>query len=190
MNGKYNKEAFAEGGSFTKKISGAELAGVAAMRSVYLPGQGRLSQVYVDGDSLYDPRRIRSLLAALARHYAVDIVAMRLRCGELLAARNFLPLPLSSRTVLVPLALSQEGERTGYVNLLAMEGIRSQEAACSLILKGGTELTCWLSARAVRERLLRARYLLWELSAEGLLPSPGQGEIWRQKLEIIRTILE
>lgn len=183
-------EAFVEGGICTIKISSGELVRLSAMRSICLPGEGRVSQVFVGENKIHDPRRIRSLLAALARHYAVDLVALRQRCGMLLAMRNFLPLPLSGQIVLVPLALSQEGERTGYVNLLAIEGIQPQEAFCSLILKGGVELTCWLSGRAVRERLLRGRYLLWELSAEGFLSFSDQGEIWRQKLEIIRTILE
>jgi len=76
-----------------RKISGAELAGLTALRSVCLPGQGRVSQVLVPGNSLHDPRRIRSLLEALARHFAVDLVALRQRCGGLLGMRNYLPLP-------------------------------------------------------------------------------------------------
>ena len=40
-----------------KKVSGAELARMTALRSVCLPGEGRVSQVYVPGDNFYDPRR-------------------------------------------------------------------------------------------------------------------------------------
>lgn len=173
-----------------RKISGAELAGLTALRSVCLPGQGRLSQVLVPGNSFYDPRRIRSLLEALARHFAVDLTALRQRCRGLLEMRNYLPLPLSSQLVLVPLTLGEMGEKTGYINLLAMEKVLSKGEYSSIVLKDGAELACWLSPGAVRERLLRARFILWELSAEGMLPTPGPGEIWRQKLEIIRALLE
>lgn len=173
-----------------KKISGADLARLTALRSVCLPGQGRLSQVFSAEGSVYDSRRVRTLLAALARHHAVDLVALRQRCGALLAMRNYLPLPLSARLVLAPLTLGQMGEKTGYVNMLAVERIVTKEKYCRLFLTGGAELDCWLSASVVQERLLRAKYLLYELSAAGLLPAPQTEEMWRQKLEIIRTILE
>ena len=173
-----------------RKISGAELADLTALRSVCLPGQGRVSQVLVSDGSFYDPRRIRSLVEALARHFAVDLVALRQRCSGLLDMRNYLPLPLSSQLVLVPLTLAQMGEKTGYINLLAIAQVLSKGEFSSITLNDGIELTCWLSPGAVRERLLRARFILWELSAEGMLPSPGPGEIWRQKLEIIRALLE
>jgi hypothetical protein len=173
-----------------RKIPAAELAGLIALRSVCLPGRGRLSQVLVPGRCSYDPRRVRSLVEALARHYAVDLTALRRRCQERLEMRNYLPLPISSQLVLVPLTLGREGEKTGYVNLFALEGVEEKGENCNLLLKEGTRLPCWLSGAGVRERLRRARFLLWELSAAGLLPVPGPGEIWRQKLEIIRTLLE
>ena len=173
-----------------RTISGAELAGLTALRSVCLPGQGRVSQVLVPGNSLHDPRRIRSLLEALARHFAVDLVALRQRCGGLLGMRNYLPLPLSSQMVLVPLALGQMGEKTGYINLLFVSKVLPQQGFCSIVLNDGNELECWLSPGVVHERLLRAKFALTELAAAGMLPGPGANEIWQQKLSIIRAILE
>jgi len=173
-----------------RKISGAELAGLIALRSVCLPGQGRISQVLIPGGNLYDPRRIRSLLEALARHFAVDIVALRQRCGELLGMRNYLPLPLSSQMVLVPLTLAQMGEKTGYINLLSISKVLPRQGFCGIALNDGTELECWLSECVVRGRLLRAKFALTELAAAGMLPGPGADKIWQQKLSIIRAILE
>lgn len=173
-----------------KKIAGPELARVMALRSVIVPGQGRFSQILLPGQKIYDPRRIRALLAALARHYAVDLTGLRRRCGELLAQRNYLPLPFSTELVLAPLPLSQEGEKTGYVNVLALQAVLPEADGCRLLLKGGPELYCWLSAKAVGERLLRARFLYRELSAAGVLAAPGAGELYRQKLELIRALVE
>lgn len=173
-----------------RKVPGAELASLTALRSVCLLGQGRLSQVLVAGGSFYDPRRVKTLVQAVARYYAVDLIALRCRCREELHMRNFLPLPLSAQLVLVPLPLGEQGEMTGYVNLLALEKVLVQGEYSKLCLKGGAQLGCKLSAEAVERRLQRARLLLWELSGAGLLPTAGPGEIWRQKLELIRAILE
>lgn len=152
-----------------KKVSGAELACLTALRSVCLPGEGRVSQVYVSGGEIYDPRRICSLVEAIARHFAVDIVALRQRCKELLDRSNYLPLPFSSQLVLVPLALGTMGEKTGFINLFALDKVQVQGKYCNLLLKGGVVLPCWLSPGTVRQRLVQARFVLWELSAAGLL---------------------
>lgn len=173
-----------------KKVSGAELASLTALRSVCLPGEGRVSQVYVPGGSFYDPRRVCSLLEAVARHFAVDIVALRQRCKELLDRRNYLPLPLSTQLVLVPLTLGTLGEKAGFINLFALDKVQSQGKSCSLLLNDGVELPCWLSPGTVRERLAQARFVLWELSAAGLIPVSGYQERWREKLEVIRWFFE
>lgn len=172
------------------RVSGAELANLMVLRSVCLTGQGRFSQIITPGGSFYDPRQVRSLLEALARHFAVDLVALRLRCRELLNQRNYLPLPFSAQLVLVPLTLGREGEKTGYINLLSLERVLSQGGASILFLKGGIELDCWLSLGVVRERLVRAKFVYLELSSAGVLSVPGASEIWRQKMQIIRTILQ
>lgn len=173
-----------------KKLLGGELARLTALRSVCLPGEGRVSQVYVSRGNFYDPRRICSLLEAVARHFAVDIVALRQRCKGLLGRSNYLPLPLNSQLVLVPLTLGTLGEKTGYINLLELDKVQSQGKLCSIVLKDGVELPCWLSPGTVKERLMQARFVLWELSMAGLVPVTGYQDLWREKLEVIRRIIE
>lgn len=158
-----------------KKVSGAELARMTALRSVCLPGEGRVSQVYVPGDNFYDPRRVCSLVEAVARYFAVDIVALRQRCKVLLGRSNYLPLPFSAQLVLVPLTLGMLGEKTGFINLFALDKVQAQGKNCTIVLKDGVELPCWLSPGTVKERIVQARFVLWELSAAGLLWLPGPG---------------
>jgi hypothetical protein len=161
-----------------------------ALRSLCIYGQGRVSELIVGDDKpLYDPRRVRSLVGALARHYAVDLVALRQRCGRLLHGRNYLPLPFSSGLVLVPLPLGQGPEKMGYINLLAVQGVFAWASGSKVKAGADTVLECWLSPGSVRHRLLRAQLVLRELDAGGLLPQMDSERLWRQKLEIIRALL-
>lgn len=164
-------------------------ADIIAMRSVCIQGQGRVSELVLGGGRrLHDPRRIRTLLEALARYYAVDLIALRQRCGQLLHGRNYLPIPLSSALVLVPLTLSAIGEKTGYINLLAVRAVESRNKTSEVVMEDGVVLNCMLSAGSVRNRLLRAQLVLRELDAGGLLPRPDS-ERWRHKLAAIRALL-
>ncbi len=146
-----------------------------ALRSVCLPGEGRVSQVYVPGDNFYDPRRVCSLVEAAARYFAVDLVALRQRCKELLDRSNYLPLPISTHLVLVPLTLGTLGEKTGFINLLALDKVQAQGKHCTILLKDGVALPCRLSPGTVKQRMVQARFVLWELSAAGFrwLHGPG-----------------
>jgi len=162
---------------------------LAAMRSVCLEGQGRVSELFLlDGKRILDPRRNRAILEAMARHYAVDLVALRQRCSQLLHSRNYLPLPLSSEMVLVPLALGQCGERTGYLNLLAVRAVHPQGKGSRVEVEGGNLVECALSVASLRNRLLRAQLVLRELERGGMLFLPGN-PTWHQKLDLIRAVL-
>lgn len=162
---------------------------LAAMRSICLEGLGRVSEIFLsDGKRLHDPRRNRALLEALARHYAIDLVALRQRCSLLLHARYYLPLPFSSEMVLVPLALGKCGERMGYINLLAVEAVHCQGRSSVVEMATGAVVDCALSGASVRNRLLRAQLVLREMEGKGLLASPIDTK-WRSKLELIRAVL-
>lgn len=161
-----------------------------AMRSACIEGLGRVSQLLLTGSRrLHDPRRIQSLLEALARHHAVDLVALRRRCSQLLHGRNYLPIPLNSALVLIPLALSACGERTGYINLLSVGAVEPRNKQCRVVMDDGLVLDCFQSEASVRNRLLRGQLVLREMDACGMLPRLD-ADRWRQKLEIIRAILE
>ncbi len=164
-------------------------ANLTAMRSVCLEGQGRVSELFLlDGKRVYDPRRNRAILEAMARHYAVDLVALRQRCSRLLHGRNYLPLPLSSEMVLVPLALGKCGERMGYLNLLAVRAVHPQGKGSRVELEGGNVVECALSVASLRNRLLRAQLVLRELERGGMLSRQGNPSL-RQMLDLIRAVL-
>lgn len=175
-----------------KKIPAALFArDILALRSVCQEGLGRVSELILTGDRRScDPRRVRTLMEALARYFAVDLVALRQRCSLLLHGRNFLPLPFSRDVVMVPLTLGQCGEKTGYVNLPAVLEVAPWGSFSKVTMAGGTTLECWLSEASVRNRLLRAQLALRELGAGGLLAGLETERRWRRKLEIIRAVLE
>lgn len=163
---------------------------LAAMRSVCREGEGRVSELFlVDGKCMYDPRRNRTLVEAMARYYAVDLVALRQRCGQLLHGRNYLPLPLSSEVVLVPLALGQGGEKTGYINLLSVRVVRAKGRYSEVVLEGGVVVECFLAATSVHNRFIRAQLALREMEIMGMLSLP-RDRMWRHKLDLIRAVLE
>ena len=118
----------------------------------------RCSEIILcDGTVLEDCRRIRSLVTALARHYAVDLVALRQLCGQMLHRRNYLPLPLAAGLLLVPLPMAESPERVGYVNYLCIESTGKKDTPW-LKLTGGAEINCFLSKATLANRLLAARY--------------------------------
>lgn len=161
-----------------------------AMRSVCLEGQGRVSQLLLDGGrSVHDPRRVRSLVDALARHYAVDLTALRNRCSVLLHSRNYLPLPLNPGLVLIPLPLGQCGENLGYVNLLSVQAVAQAGKTSILDLGQGEGMECRISVASLRNRLVKAQLALRELEAVCLLPRSESDRTWQRKLELIRVVL-
>ena len=111
-----------------------------ALRSVCLPGRGRVSQVYVPGDNFSDP----VLLVAAARYFAVDLVALRQRCKELLTGATTC-LAHQHSPALVSLTLGTLGEKTGFINLLALDKVQAQGKHCTILLKDGVALPRWLS---------------------------------------------
>lgn len=138
--------------------------GSIAPRLAALRPTARCSEIILcDGTVLEDCRRIRSVVTALARHYAVDLVALRQLCGQMLHRRNYLPLPLAAGLLLVPLPLAESPECVGYVNYLCIESTGKKDTP-RLKLTGGAEVNCFLSRVTLENRLLAARYagMTWE----------------------------
>jgi|GEM_PF-1778955 len=172
-----------------KKLPTAVFAkDLVALRSICQAGRGRAGQVLLrDGRSLLDPRRVSSLVEALARHFAVDLVALRQRCGQFLHRRNFLPLPLAADMVLVPLALGRCGERTGYVNLLSVKAASPMDKFSKVEVEGGRVLETEISLATVHNRFVQAQLALRELEVRGM-GFHDQG--LQQRLELIRALTE
>ena len=133
------------------------IASIAPRLAALRPADRCSEIILCDGTVLEDCRRIRSLVTALARHYAVDLVALRQLCGQLLHRRNYLPLPLAAGLLLVPLPLAGSPERVGYVNYLCIESIEKTDTP-GIKLTGGAEVNCFLSRATLENRLLAARY--------------------------------
>ncbi|HOB34243.1 MAG: hypothetical protein GX090_04685 [Firmicutes bacterium] len=169
-----------------EKVPAARLSSeLVAMRPVCLEGLGRVSELLLRDGRCYDPRSIRGLVEALARFFAVDLVALRRRCSELLRGRNYLPLPFSPRLVLVPLPLGCGGERMGYINLLEYKGVAARDKFSQVMVGDGCVLDCYLSAGAVHNRILRAQLVLGEAEKDLFPLSPDA----LRQLDWLRTLL-
>lgn len=142
----------------------------------------RCRLLLADGSLHQDKRQVKAVVTSLARFFAVDLVALRQRCSEVVKAKNYLPLPLSPELILVPLALSSTSPPTGYVNLNYVTGIEKAGDKGKVILARDYELICDQSFQSLRTRFLAAKAAL----AANVAPTPG---ISGQKLELIRVIL-
>jgi hypothetical protein len=79
---------------------------VAVLEPVYVAGGGDMTRVVqTDGSEWVDPRPVPVVIKGIARYYGVDLTAVRERYGDILGKRLYVPLPFSTRLVLVPLKM-------------------------------------------------------------------------------------
>ena len=94
-----------------------------------------------------DNRTLKTYLRRIARHYHVDLPALRASTGELLDCSNNAPLTFHRHLVFIPVKvrkpLSRSDGATGFVNLSSIEKVVPAEAnhpedvRCYLQLKSG-----------------------------------------------------
>ena len=94
-----------------------------------------------------DNRTLKTYLRRIARHYHVDLPALRASTGELLDCSNNAPLTFHRHLVFIPVKvrkpLSRSDGATGFVNLSSIEKVVPAEAnhpedvRCYLQLKNG-----------------------------------------------------
>ncbi|MTI96518.1 MAG: hypothetical protein FH749_13760 [Firmicutes bacterium] len=160
------------------------LATVVHALAAIAPSGSDCSKLYLaDGRILPDPRQVRSLVIALARHFAVDIAALRQRCRSILYCRNYTPLPLAPDLVLVPLALAPAVPRLGYVNFAQVVGILPADDGCIIQLQAG-QLPCYQGLVSVRARMQQAELVLTKLGYT------DRDRELKHKLELLRALLE
>ena len=126
---------------------------------------GNSTQILLeDGGKLTDRRKTKTLLAAFARLFAVDLPVLRKKYGELLGRRNFVPLPLHLDFVLVPVrvrrAMSKDQGATGYLvldKILHYDASPGDGFLCRVAFEGGGELDCLEREGTIRKKVLEGR---------------------------------
>jgi len=129
---------------------------------------GNVTRIYtLDGAVETDRRSIKWNLQRLARLYCLDLTAARSRYGEYLQCGRGVPIPFSSRLVLVPLkvrlTVGKNDGTYGYFNPSAAEvktGSPSDSFRSQLILPGGHAIQCRCSRQTVKKRMKAGEYVL------------------------------
>jgi len=155
-----------------------------------LPGYGKesggnISSIFLDcGQVQEDQRSLKSCLRNIARHYSVDLPALRCSIGELLDLSNNAPLPFHRHLVFIPIKvrkpLTRSDGATGYVNLSAIERIlpakkdNPEEISCYLQLAGGHLVPSLHSVFTVKRKIRQGqRALKYHLSLHFKPSYPG-----------------
>jgi hypothetical protein len=137
---------------------------LAVLAPVYVEGGGDMTRVVTgSGEMWNDPRPVPVVLKGIARHFGVDLTAVRERYGEILGRRLYVPLPFAPRLTLVPVKMRlpriQKDGTTGYVTTRLIERVvpGGESTSCNLILRGGQQVGCLQSSEFVRQQLRNAR---------------------------------
>ncbi|NLJ33365.1 MAG: hypothetical protein GX349_02085 [Firmicutes bacterium] len=139
---------------------------IAALRPVYTATGDGTDIILLNGDVLHDGRRIRSVRQALARAYAVDLVAARQYYRQLLGQANAIPLPLSAKLILCPTKMRRPrcpGDFTlGYVSYRQVEGVEDcceGEYRSRMLLRNGVILFSLNRVSSLKKQLALARFV-------------------------------
>ena len=118
---------------------------VIGLRPVYTERGNATELMLRSGEVKVDERGIKSVLAALARSYAIDFKAQRVQLGKVLQKQANLPFHLGSERIFVPLkmrrAVTDNDQVYGYVDVRCLDEPRAgAEGQCLVMLKTGLEL--------------------------------------------------
>ncbi|TCP57766.1 hypothetical protein EV586_102210 [Tumebacillus sp. BK434] len=137
---------------------------LAVLAPVYVEGGGDMTRVVTQGGEMWnDPRPVPVVLKGVARHFGVDLTAVRERYGDILGRRLHVPLPFAPRLTLVPVKMRlprvQKDGTTGYVATHQIERVvpGRRTTSCTLHLRGGQKVACLQSGEFVVQQLRNAR---------------------------------
>ncbi|NLP18566.1 MAG: hypothetical protein GX376_05645 [Firmicutes bacterium] len=172
---------------------------IAALRPVYTAAGDGTDVILINGDVLHDRRRIRSVRQALARVYAVDLVAARQYYRKLLGQANAIPLPLSAKLILCPTKMRRPrcpGDFTlGYVSyrqVVGVEGYSKGDYRSRVLLRNGAILLSLNRVTILKKRLALARFVEGHyLEAQGLMAQGASyGLATREAFVLLETKLD
>jgi len=127
---------------------------VIGMRPVYHEG-GNATEVFLDsGEMVLDKRATASVVRALARCYAIDLVAQRKLLKNSLNRKAVFPFYLDEKRVFVPLKMrtgvTASDSIYGYVDVLYMDEVKVvEQKICEVTLVNGMELAVFSSRNTV-----------------------------------------
>lgn len=134
---------------------------LAALVPTYTDQGDCVQFLYQNGTSQKVNTRLTTCLKRLARHYTIDLVALREAQQKQTIRRQQLPLPFSPHLVLVPLKIRRprlpKDTTLGYINLYAVKNVLKISASqTQLELLGNHETTILWSKNTVLRYLKQA----------------------------------
>ncbi|GLI51870.1 hypothetical protein TSYNTROOL_19560 [Tepidanaerobacter syntrophicus] len=116
-----------------------------------------------DGEKVIIRKTCKTVLKNLARHYNVDLVAARKNCGRLLNKKLQVPIPLTSKILLIPVKfrekpLGKNDGALGYLNFFQIKEINeAKRRKCIVSFDNGVKIKVPITRETMEEYLKNAR---------------------------------
>jgi hypothetical protein len=149
---------------------------IAALVPCYHSVYGNATElIYLEQDSVFVPRTVKTVLRNIAKEYAIDLKALRQKYGTLLGCGRASPIPLDRDTIFIPLKMrrivSKNDSARGYINYLAIMDVKEENpGTCLVVLSSGRKVKCFHSAKNIKQHMLNCHVVRQKLSG---LPKAG-----------------
>lgn len=143
--------------------------------------------LFKEKQSRWDRRKLRTILAGLARVYQKDLRLIRAKGKELGGQKTMNPLPISPDIILVPFRtrkpVGKDDGAVGYIFRSAIKEIRFNEDATEVVLKDGQAIRI-LEGLATAKRHFHRACLIGQNSLQYGVDIRRKEDAWREIQEI------
>lgn len=154
-------------------------SGIAALLPVYEEGQGNVTYLITsDGEEHLIPKTVKTVLKRIASAYGADLSALRKNYGKAVNRKNYVPIPLSSSLILIPVKfrerpLSENDGTVGYLSYYEIREVSEEGQGSRVKLSCGREIKVLLAKATLIEYMKDARLIagLYEEKQKG---GPGR----------------
>jgi hypothetical protein len=147
-----------------KHIKRFEDKNIAAIIPCYHQQLGNATElVLLDEEPVFLPRTIKTVLTNLARINAIDLRALRQKCGDILGCTKAAPVALSPRLILMPVKvrkpISRNDSSRGYINYFTIDAVDDRGDFCAVTLKNQRVIECFHSIRSINRHIMNCHYI-------------------------------
>ncbi|KXG78373.1 hypothetical protein AN618_04390 [Fervidicola ferrireducens] len=139
--------------------------GIAALVPVYESGQGNATRLITsDGKEHLVSHTVKTVIKRIARAYGADLSALRKNYGKAVNRKNYVPIPLSSSLILIPVKfrerpLSENDGTVGYLSYYEIQKVSEEAPGCRVLLSCGRELKILLAKATLMDYMKDARLI-------------------------------
>ncbi|WP_213950737.1 competence protein ComK [Tepidanaerobacter syntrophicus] len=135
---------------------------VAALLPIYDRGNVTIF-IAGDGEKIVIRKTCKTVLKTLAHCHNVDLVAARKNCGKVLNKKLQVPIPLTPKTLLIPVKfrekpLGKNDGALGYLNFFQIKEVNeAKNRKCIVSFYNGVKLKVPITCETMKEYLKNAR---------------------------------